>query len=65
MKIKKEDNVHILHEKLKILQSSNVEILKELKKNLLLELEGEIITRKQQIELIDKLIKNKEKQKEF
>ncbi|MBG0730487.1 hypothetical protein [Mycoplasma sp. 'Moose RK'] len=63
MKIKKENNLNILQEKLKILQESDTDTLKELKKLLLSELEAEILTRKQQIELIDKLIKNNEKTK--
>ncbi|MBG0731051.1 hypothetical protein IM807_03110, partial [Mycoplasma sp. 'Moose RK'] len=44
-------------------QESDTDTLKELKKLLLSELEAEILTRKQQIELIDKLIKNNEKNK--
>ncbi|WP_341495000.1 hypothetical protein [Mesomycoplasma ovipneumoniae] len=59
--MKKENNLSVLQEKLKILQSSETETLKDLKKLLLTELEAEVATRKQQIELIDKLIKNKEK----
>ncbi|WP_337903395.1 hypothetical protein [Mesomycoplasma ovipneumoniae] len=59
--MKKENNLSVLQEKLKILQSSDTQILKDLKKLLLTELEAEVITRKQQIELIDKLLKNKEK----
>ncbi|WP_337902195.1 hypothetical protein [Mesomycoplasma ovipneumoniae] len=59
--MKKENNLSVLQEKLKILQSSDTQILKDLKKLLLTELEAEVTTRKQQIELIDKLIKNKEK----
>ncbi|XBE78077.1 hypothetical protein VQY16_03890 [Mesomycoplasma ovipneumoniae] len=59
--MKKENNLNILQEKLKILQSSDTETLKDLKKLLVAELEAELATRKQQIELIDKLIKNKEK----
>ncbi|WP_069097316.1 hypothetical protein [Mesomycoplasma ovipneumoniae] len=59
--MKKENNLNVLQEKLKILQSSDTQILKDLKKLLLVELEAEVTTRKQQIELIDKLIKNKEK----
>ena len=54
-------NVSILHEKLKVLQTADLETLKELKIVLVAEMEVEILTRKQQIELIDKLIKNKEK----
>ncbi|WP_337897586.1 hypothetical protein [Mesomycoplasma ovipneumoniae] len=60
--MKKENNLSVLQEKLKILQSSDTQILKDLKKLLLTELEAEVTTRKQQIELIDKLLKNKEKQ---
>ncbi|MCN0158447.1 hypothetical protein [Mesomycoplasma ovipneumoniae] len=59
--MKKENNLSVLQEKLKILQSSDTQILKDLKKLLLTELEAEVTTRKQQIELIDKLLKNKEK----
>ncbi|MDW2910404.1 hypothetical protein [Mesomycoplasma ovipneumoniae] len=59
--MKKENNLSVLQEKLKILQSSQMDTLKDLKKLLIAELEAEIVTRKQQIELIDKLIKNKEK----
>ncbi|MDW2910185.1 hypothetical protein R7X12_01060 [Mesomycoplasma ovipneumoniae] len=59
--MKKENNLSVLQEKLKILQSSQMDTLKDLKKLLIAELEAEIATRKQQIELIDKLIKNKEK----
>ncbi len=59
--MKKENNLSVLQEKLKILQSSDTQILKDLKKLLLTELEAEVSTRKQQIELIDKLLKNKEK----
>ncbi|MEG7280267.1 hypothetical protein V6B68_02265 [Mesomycoplasma ovipneumoniae str. Black Butte] len=60
--MKKENNLSVLQEKLKILQSSETQTLKDLKKLLLTELEAEITTRKQQIELIDKLLRNKEKQ---
>ncbi len=59
--MKKENNLSVLQEKLKILQSSDTQILKDLKKLLLTELEAEVTKRKQQIELIDKLLKNKEK----
>ncbi|WNM16700.1 hypothetical protein [Mesomycoplasma ovipneumoniae] len=59
--MKKENNLSVLQEKLKILQSSETQTLKDLKKLLVVELEAELATRKQQIELIDKLIKNKEK----
>ncbi|WP_044284384.1 hypothetical protein [Mesomycoplasma ovipneumoniae] len=59
--MKKENNLSVLQQKLKILQSSDTQILKDLKKLLLTELEAEVTTRKQQIELIDKLLKNKEK----
>uniref|UniRef100_UPI00307FF510 hypothetical protein n=1 Tax=Mesomycoplasma ovipneumoniae TaxID=29562 RepID=UPI00307FF510 len=61
-KMKKENSLNVLQEKLKILQSSDPETLKNLKKLLLDELNAEVTTRKQQIELIDKLLKNKEKQ---
>ncbi|WP_341513417.1 hypothetical protein [Mesomycoplasma ovipneumoniae] len=60
--MKKENNLSVLQEKLKILQSSETQTLKDLKKLLLTELEAEVTTRKQQIELIDKLLRNKEKQ---
>ncbi|XBE78401.1 hypothetical protein VQY16_01205 [Mesomycoplasma ovipneumoniae] len=59
--MKKENNLSVLQEKLKILQSSDVQVLKDLKKLLVDELEAEVTIRKQQIELIDKLVKNKEK----
>lgn len=62
-KEKKENtkNVSSLHEKLKVLQTADLETLKELKIALVAELDVEILTRKQQIDLIDRLIKNKEK----
>ncbi|MFU0909117.1 hypothetical protein [Mesomycoplasma ovipneumoniae] len=59
--MKKENSLNVLHEKLKILQNSEMDTLKDLKKLLLAELEAEVATRKQQIELIEKLIKNKQK----
>ncbi|MXR13207.1 hypothetical protein [Mesomycoplasma hyopneumoniae] len=59
--MKKENNLKVLQEKLKILQGSEIQTLKDLKKLLLSDLDAEIAIRKQQIELIDKLIKNKEK----
>ncbi|WP_069096900.1 hypothetical protein [Mesomycoplasma ovipneumoniae] len=59
--MKKENSLNVLHEKLKMLQNSETDTLKDLKKLLLAELETEVATRKQQIELIDKLIKNKQK----
>ncbi|ASU14195.1 hypothetical protein CIB43_00284 [Mesomycoplasma hyopneumoniae] len=59
--MKKENNLNVLQEKLKILQGSEIQTLKDLKKLLLSDLDAEIAIRKQQIELIDKLIKNKEK----
>ncbi|WNM15358.1 hypothetical protein [Mesomycoplasma ovipneumoniae] len=59
--MKKENSLNVLHEKLKMLQNSEMDTLKDLKKLLLAELEAEVATRKQQIELIEKLIKNKTK----
>ncbi|MEG7279927.1 hypothetical protein V6B68_00440 [Mesomycoplasma ovipneumoniae str. Black Butte] len=59
--MKKENSLNVLHEKLKMLQNSDMDTLKDLKKLLLAELEAEVATRKQQIELIEKLIKNKQK----
>ncbi|WP_069098817.1 hypothetical protein [Mesomycoplasma ovipneumoniae] len=59
--MKKENSLNVLHEKLKMLQNSEMDTLKDLKKLLLAELDAEVATRKQQIELIDKLIKNKQK----
>ncbi|MCN0158014.1 hypothetical protein Q4504_01540 [Mesomycoplasma ovipneumoniae] len=59
--MKKENSLNVLHEKLKMLQNSEMDTLKDLKKLLLAELEAEVATRKQQIELIEKLIKNKQK----
>ncbi len=59
--MKKDNSINVLHEKLKILQGSDTETLKNLKKLLLDELEAEVTTRKQQIELIDKILKNKQK----
>ncbi|MDW2829527.1 hypothetical protein [Mesomycoplasma ovipneumoniae] len=59
--MKKENSLNVLQEKLKILQSSDTETLKNLKKLLLDELEAEVTIRKQQIEVIDKLLKNKQK----
>uniref|UniRef100_UPI00308013C5 hypothetical protein n=1 Tax=Mesomycoplasma ovipneumoniae TaxID=29562 RepID=UPI00308013C5 len=60
-KMKKENSLNVLQEKLKILQSSDPETLKNLKKLLLDELNAEVTIRKQQIEVIDKLLKNKQK----
>ncbi|VEU71714.1 hypothetical protein [Mesomycoplasma ovipneumoniae] len=59
--MKKDNTINVLHEKLKILQGSDTETLRNLKKLLLDELDAEVATRKQQIELIDKLLKNKQK----
>ncbi|MDW2890868.1 hypothetical protein R7V75_02500 [Mesomycoplasma ovipneumoniae] len=59
--MKKENSLNVLQEKLKILQSSDSETLKNLKKLLLDELDAEVTIRKQQIEVIDKLLKNKQK----
>ncbi|MHA0312353.1 hypothetical protein ACXYWI_03700 [Mesomycoplasma ovipneumoniae] len=59
--MKKDNSINVLHEKLKILQGSDTETLRNLKKLLLDELDAEVATRKQQIELIDKLLKNKQK----
>ncbi|MDW2923680.1 hypothetical protein [Mesomycoplasma ovipneumoniae] len=59
--MKKENSLNVLQEKLKILQSSDPETLKNLKKLLLDELDAEVTIRKQQIEVIDKLLKNKQK----
>ncbi|WP_341488347.1 hypothetical protein [Mesomycoplasma ovipneumoniae] len=59
--MKKDNTINVLHEKLKILQGSDTETLRNLKKLLLDELDAEVATRKQQIEVIDKLLKNKQK----
>ncbi|AAV27608.1 hypothetical protein [Mesomycoplasma hyopneumoniae] len=55
----KEKLIETLQENLKILQNSDLEKLEELKNTLLSELKQEILTRKQQIQLVENLIKNK------